>query len=289
MNNNKNYFSLVTDTILIRVSVNVWTGRNKDSVLSAATAHQAGAANDSVESYTVMLDKGDILPLTEIANETRKWLNQNSIVWNSDGWRLVASTDYERVRSHLEGQKAKFLNEVDKLVQRRDELEANAQKKLKSLFKGFPTADALRESFPFNIERDSVKDGADIRLRHVSPSVQAEIENEVNNRNAERTKDSVRQLVNRLLSVVQHAADTLSNEEKVFRNSLVENIRDIVGLIPALNITGDPGIAAIGREIAEQLAKHDADSLRENKAVRREVASSAKSIADKLKNLSAKV
>jgi hypothetical protein len=65
--------------------------------------------------------------------------------------------------------------------------------------------------------------------------------------------------------------------EGVFRDSLVENVRDLVGLLPALNITSDPALAQIASRMAV-LCQEDASALRDLPSVRESVARDADAI-----------
>ena len=63
-----------------------------------------------------------------------------------------------------------------------------------------------------------------------------------------------------------------------FRDSLVENVREIVRLAPALNLMDDPRIAELCADIERTLAVHDPDQLRSSAALRESVAEEADAI-----------
>jgi hypothetical protein len=65
--------------------------------------------------------------------------------------------------------------------------------------------------------------------------------------------------------------------EGIFRDSLVENVRELVAVLPSLNITGDPTLAAVAARM-EALCRDDADELRDNAAARASVAAEADAI-----------
>ena len=70
----------------------------------------------------------------------------------------------------------------------------------------------------------------------------------------ERLHDAVGDLYRRLSQAIERVSDRLQEDENgkplVFRDSMIENIRDIVDVVPRLNIFGDdqPGSALPGRE-----------------------------------------
>ncbi|MBX8803295.1 hypothetical protein HBA92_21450 [Ochrobactrum sp. MR28] len=82
-----------------------------------------------------------------------------------------------------------------------------------------------------------------------------------------------------LTTVVTGAVSSHKGEksEGVFRDSLVENIRDLITVLPALNITGDPELTAMAEKL-KPLAEHNASTLRDNPTIRRDVADEAAKI-----------
>jgi hypothetical protein len=67
-----------------------------------------------------------------------------------------------------------------------------------------------------------------------------------------------------------------------FRDSLVENVRAIVQLAPALNLMDDPRIAALCADIERNLTVHDPEQLRNSEALRESVANEADAILKRM-------
>jgi hypothetical protein len=63
-----------------------------------------------------------------------------------------------------------------------------------------------------------------------------------------------------------------------FRDSLVENVRAIVRLAPALNLMDDPRIAELCADIERHLTAHDPEQLRNSARLRESVADEADAI-----------
>jgi hypothetical protein len=82
----------------------------------------------------------------------------------------------------------------------------------------------------------------------------------------------------RLHGVVSSMAERLSDPEKIFRDSLVENVVELVDLLPRLNLTGDSRLEDMRQVVAKKLTRHDPQTLRENQHVRKETAKAAEDI-----------
>ncbi len=63
-----------------------------------------------------------------------------------------------------------------------------------------------------------------------------------------------------------------------FRDSLVENVRSLLEIMPRLNITGDAHIERVRQELADKVACHDPETLREDRILRAEVVDAASGI-----------
>lgn len=91
---------------------------------------------------------------------------------------------------------------------------------------------------------------------------------------SEAASEAQADLRERIGECVRNIAQSLKDPKKVFRDSLIENVRDLVPLVGDLNLTNDPDIARLGDACAE-FAKQDPETLRNNKAVRADVAARA--------------
>lgn len=84
-------------------------------------------------------------------------------------------------------------------------------------------------------------------------------------------------LRDRVAVVVRKFVSTLTDKDKVFRDSLVNNLREVIYLVDDLNVGSDPGISRLIDSV-RPLAAIDPDALREDKALRADTASRAADI-----------
>jgi len=91
-------------------------------------------------------------------------------------------------------------------------------------------------------------------------------------------------ILERALTPIQRLTEKLSDSEAIFRDSLVENVRESMRVLETLNIESNPTLAALRQTIGEQLSNLDADMLRENKVLRRSTAEAAGQIVKVFNN-----
>ena len=149
----------------------------------------------------------------------------------------------------------------------------------------YPTQTQIEKKFSADVCVMPLPDSADFRVS-LSDSETARIQADIKTRTESAIAGAVQDIWTRVYETVSHLSDRLkayevTPEGKVknpFRDSLVENLRDLVDLLPRLNLTGDSALSATCQELKSKLCTYEPDSLRENDRLRAEVAKDADSI-----------
>jgi hypothetical protein len=76
-------------------------------------------------------------------------------------------------------------------------------------------------------------------------------------------------------------AEKLADPKAIFRDSMVENAKEICALLPRLNFADDPNLEAMRQQVEASLIKHP-EALRNDPDLRRDTAAEAKAIMDKM-------
>ena len=96
--------------------------------------------------------------------------------------------------------------------------------------------------------------------------VKRDIEHQVE----ERLHDAVGDLYRRLGEAVERVSERLQEDGEgkplVFRDSMIENIRGLVDVVPRLNIFGDDRLARLCEQVKEKIASVEPASLRPSRA-----------------------
>jgi len=71
----------------------------------------------------------------------------------------------------------------------------------------------------------------------------------------------------------------------IFRNSIIQNINDLVEILPDLNIVNDPDLENMRRRLQDELSGIDPAELRESSESRQEVSQKAQNILNDLDNI----
>jgi pimeloyl-ACP methyl ester carboxylesterase len=163
-----------------------------------------------------------------------------------------------------------------------DYLKANAQRFLGTLYNDadYPLATDIISKFKMDMAVFPVPSN-DFRVSIGSDELNR-IQQDVERRVQEAQTTATRDVWQRLFDKVEKIAERLSDPTSKFRDSLIENAREMCELLPRLNFTDDPQLEAMRQEVETKLVSMSAEVLRSDPLVRRNTAADAKAIMDKM-------
>jgi hypothetical protein len=282
-------FDIVAECILVKTSIGVYSGRRKVEELSEEIETNHKTADGVADAFLRVLPKEVPKEIQKIASAARQELKLHSHPWDT-GWFLIRATEYDNLRTSLEESKRKFDALVKKtVIDGYGDLEQKARKALNGLFAtvGFPTKEELKKRYYFEIKRQPLADPNDIRLKHLPASAIREIQMEVSEVYKQKIVAAQENLMERLRQAVARVRATMTadkdGKDKTFRDSLINNIKELLEIVPTLNLLGDPKIEGFCERIKSELAGLKPDDLRKDKALREKTEKVAASLLNDLK------
>ena len=146
----------------------------------------------------------------------------------------------------------------------------------------YPGIAELRRKFAFDIHFSPISDSSDLRVKLQGHEIDR-LRREIQEHERELQQELTRSLWRRLFDVLRPLSEKLNDPSGIFRDSLVENVHDLVNLLPALNVTQDPSLARMANEVRQKLCGHTPNELRKAEGVRGRVARDADEILDRMK------
>ena len=272
--------NLSEKALLVNLTISQWTGKKEDKGISRQierehNAHNAGKFNK------ILIAENELKKIQSVSNAARSFLKENTLPWGDNGDRLLPSTNYFEFVSAYRKHKDDFILAVDNFIQQYPSLKIEAKRRLNGMFReaDYPTTNIMKSKFSIDISFMPISDIKDFRLEIDAEEVQnlrSQIESEFNH----RISQSVNDMWLRIKEVVGHVVDKLSEKDPIFRNTLIENIRELIDILPRLNFTNNPDINSTIHSMKALLV--DPDSLRNNAQLRSEKAKEAKAILDKI-------
>lgn len=289
--------SIASSAVLIDLSISTWTGRKLDKRASNDVTASNNAAKGVANVHKKLLgDCAELDAVQKFAANARNAHYAMTMPWSDLGLRLcptkkyIDANGYERTMTELQNE---FTRLTDAFLQAYDWEIQNAALKLGALFShdDYPTRDSLAAKFRFRFTAMPLPDVGDWRLdigNEAAASMREQYEKFYGEQLTkamadvwERAHDALTKMSERL----DYADDTT---KKVFRDTLVTNVQEIVDLLGTMNVTNDPAMTDAHRRLDAAMQGITPDALREDAYLRaqtkREV-DAVKKIIDNLPGL----
>jgi len=269
--------------MLVNLSISAWTASKKDNKAGESVKAQASASSKAGWFNKRLIDPAALEKLNKIEGRARDLHYKMTLPWGDNGDRILPAPAYmdymdaiRVIRGEHETARSQFVRDYPQLVQ-------DARKMLGAMYEpgDYPDTAKVAERFEIRLGFNPVPDAADFRV-DVGDEAVAEIKKSITASVEKRLHGATRECWIRLHEVVDRMARTLGDPEAVFRDSLVENIRVLLDILPKLNITGDATLASACKQVQNWLIIEPAD-LRRDKKLRAFTAEKAEEILEVIK------
>jgi hypothetical protein len=274
--------------MLVNLSVSIWSARKHDARISDKVAAEHGA-DRSMGRYAKHLIPRELLAAVNTANTAlREHHNLNTLTWGDDGTRILPAAHYLGYQAQQQALEDGFGRAVRDFVASYPAYVETARAALNGLFdpQDYPPLDRIARKFAVRRHFLPVAQPDDFRVRLGDAEV-ARIRAEIEAHTADLVANANRDLWQRVQTVTSRLVERLgafavdpTNGSRVhpFRDSLIENVRALLEIMPRLNITGDARIEQVRQDLAERVACHAPEALREDPGLRAEVVDAASGI-----------
>ena len=278
------------DAMLVGLRITAWSGRLYDREASDHVAAHHDASASAGRYNKRLLPKAAFAALTATMSEARTKHYENSLPWDDKGGRLLTVANYEHYTGLMKGLSERVVRQRARFIEDYDDYVDQARLDLAKLFRieDYPSKEALQGKFAIRYRITPVPD-ADHFIAKLASDDTDRVKRDIERHIEEQLHDAVGDLYRRLGEAVERVSDRLQEDENgkplVFRNSMIENIRDLVDVVPRLNIFGDHELARLCGQVKERLASVEPDALRPSKtfdpAARAQVKRDADALAEK--------
>lgn len=265
--------SIASSAVLIDLSISCWTGRKLDKRASNDVTAQNNAAKGVANVHKKLLgDCAELDAVQKFAANARNAHYAMTMPWSDLGMRLCPTAKYIDANGYertMTGLQTEFFRLTEAFLSAYDWEIQNAQLKLGALFNAeeYPSRDSLASKFKFRFVAIPLPDAGDWRLdigNEAAASMREQYEkfysDQLNKAMAdvwERAHDALTKMSERL----DYSDDTT---KKVFRDTLVTNVQEIVDLLGTMNVTNDPHMAEAHRRLDAAMQGITPDALRED-------------------------
>lgn len=274
------------NVMLVELRVSQWTARKMDKRAAAFVAQQ-NQVDESVGSYyKSLIDPKILKDIASCVNEARKQYYKRTLPWSDDGPRVLSAPMYFEFMEAMSEQRQNFERMTRQFLNDYPYHREEAKRFLGSLFDedDYPEPHKLAEKFNFKLHVNPLPHSQDFRCDIGTEEVD-KIRAQIEEQTAATLQHSVKAAFDRVFKVAAQYVDRLEKDDSIFRDSMVENARELVEIMPKLNITDDPELARLTDLVRDKLTAHDPQVLRTNMGARREVAAAAKTVVSDIENI----
>ena len=271
--------------MLVHLNVSQWSARKIDKKAAQQIATVNNSASTSGAYYKSLVEGDTLNDIKTLVTQARAAHYRRTLPWSDSGPRVLSNLGYMDYIQEMAEFGNKFDVLVDAFLREYPLLRQEARRLLGSLFNedDYPDLQAVAAKFDFRTNVMPLPIGDDFRCDLGSEEVER-IRAEITASTNDAMGHAVAEAYDRVTKVVEAFMDRLANPDTIFRDSLVDNARDLAEVLPALNITGDPQLAELCETLRAKLCAHDAETLRHNKTTRRETYEAAMDIHKDLLN-----
>lgn len=269
--------TISSSAVLIDLSISVWTGRKMDKRASMDVTSQNNAAKGVASvSKRLLGDCAELDAVQKFAANARNAHYAMTLPWSDLGLRLCPTTKYihtngyEKTMTELQ---MEFFRLTEAFLSAYEWEIQNAQLKLGDLFNQdeYPTRQSLENKFRFRFTALPLPDAGDWRLDIGNEAAQT-LKQQYEKFYGDQLKNAMSDVWERTYDALSKMSERLDYADgevrKIFRDSLVTNMQEIVDLLDTCNITNDPVMAEAQRKLNAALQGVTPDALREDSYLR---------------------
>jgi hypothetical protein len=273
--------------MLADVTISTWAGERTDQDVTRRIRDDAAATGDVGRFVKKLLAGVDgTLKNTQSAfaamrvkhyGLTLPWVSDAQALRNT-GPRLLPNMLFERYMSEMSAAKRIATEALDKFIYEYPDLVLQAKTNLGGLADAiYPTPDEVRARFRVSFDFEPIPAGQS--FKGLPPHLLAKLSQGLANKQNRMINAATTAMWSTVRDRVGFLEERMNHPEKpVFKANTVENVRELITLIPGWNVVADPRADEVARAIDAMLHGVTPDTIRSNGDERAHVGRQARGI-----------
>lgn len=276
--------SLRDKAMLVKFTDSVWMGQRRDSAVQKKISETYETKGKRGYFNKLLVPKDTLEARIQKGLEARRFHNSNTLPWLDDGVRVLPAANFQNYIAGMRQREAEAKAAEQAIYKNWEEIKRTGMILLGKMANpaDYPTLEQLKSKFAFSLIILPLPETADWRI-DVPKKELADLQHNAELALAQVQESFVQEMWERLSDVVGHCQERLAKDDATFRNSLFDNIKKMVELLPKLNVVSNPQVEAMRKEIEAKLAKQTPDEVRADPGLRKKVAQDAAAIMKKMR------
>lgn len=267
--------SISGSAMLVELNIRNWAGRKLDKSASQKVTIDNRASTGVANVHKKLLgDCAELSAVIKFAGNARNAHYAMTMPWSDTGMRLLPTSRYFKHNEQMIALKAEYFTLVEAFLASYNWEITQAQVKLGDLFNPneYPSVASLQSKFGFGYTYIPISEAKDWRI-DIEADAKEELAQHYESYYHNQLQAAMADVNRRARDVAERMSERLDYSDKetkkVFRDSLVNNVLEIVDLMDACNLTGDQTMRDNAQALRDALTGLDADDLREDHKLRR--------------------
>lgn len=222
-------------------------------------------------------------PISKVRNMARTFIYKKSLPFKIPGIIFIPRDMINAVDQQMQRYEREFDAEVTTFENNYQQYVEEAREKLGKLFNPLDYPHDIRRYFSFRW--DFINFSAPDQTQIISNEILQREQEKYQQTIAEFMETAITTLRTTFVEMVNHIVERLSGERKIFKDSLIGNIREFINDFSALNITDDGELASAVEKCHRILDGVNVDVIRNNDRFRHDIANKMSEVKSQLSTM----
>jgi len=267
--------SISQAALLVELSIGVWEGRKRDkTATNEVTTSKHASRGSATVNKKLLTDSKPLEQIVKFAASVRAQHRHMTLPWAKNGsLNLLTNEMYFQYHPYITQAETTFYQLVTDFLDVYPVEIQRAMVRLGDLFDAadYPTVAQLRSKFKFQYGYMPMPETGDFRL-DINHAAKAELNNQWQKFHQEKLEYAMNDVWHRLKESLTTMSLRLESKpdggSRVFRDTLVGNVQQVVDIMKACNVTKDPNMEKVRIELSQALSGVTPDKLRANTTLR---------------------
>jgi len=282
--------------MLVDVSLSMWEAAQNDRTLMEGVKKAHGARGDVGKVIKYLMSGADS-SLKQVRNSfkaVREHHKSLTLPWITDphatrveGPRLLPHLLNARYMTEIAAKQREAFADRDEFIHQYPSLVEQAKANLGTMVTdaSYPSAEEVKKLFRISVDFQPVPVGS--QFAGLDEHMLERLSKSLAKKHIHAAQAAEAEMWQRVRARVEHMIERLTlddgeTEAKTFKAATIENVRDLITLLPGWNVTGNEHAAEIAHDLEHMLDGLDATDLRKNKKLRDDTAKESRRVIDKL-------
>jgi hypothetical protein len=272
--------SIATRAMLATLHISRWSAVRLDKQVTEEVAIQHGVDARRAGKYRKNVIDPDhplYVAIGHAASALRQRHNYWTLPWGENATRILPAANFEKYSADMRLLRVEFNRHVAELVKAYPSIVAETRRDLKSMWKHTDYPSDIASSYGVDISIMPLPEAEDFRVDLPDDAIN-DIRSNITKEVERSLGKSMLEPFERLFDRIHNIVERLSDPEATFRDSLIENLRKVLELLPSLNITNDAQLNTFCERATDLIKGIDASVVRDMPEKRLEIAKQAAQI-----------